>query len=139
MNLTFRLLKEIFPELNKKVINRDRIYQVFKQRRIEYYDLPMEGRGGYVTDNGRDYVFLRNSLRGLLHHETLAYEGVHAFFHYPAEFLRRKHDLEAETLSLVMLIPKTDLPRLNKIKHQLDEESFELIERRNKANSIWRL
>lgn len=139
MKLTLLQLKKMLPEINRRVITPARILQIFRQQNIEFCEIPMEGLGGCVSDTGREYVFLRNSLPHLLYHETLSYEGVHALSHHPAPFLRWRHDLEAEVLSLVFMMPLTDLPRLNRIKHQLDEESYELLERRNKANAVWRL
>lgn len=139
MKLTVLQLKKILPEINRRVITPSRILQIFKHRGIEFRELPMEGLGGCVTDAGREYVFLRTSLAHLLYHETLAYESVHVFSHYPASFLRRRHDLESEVLSLVFMMPLADLPRLNRIKHQLDEESYELLKRRNQAHKVWNL
>lgn len=139
MKLTFLQLKKIIPELNKKVITAARIFQVFRERQIEYNEIKMQGAGAYVTEDGKDYVFLRDSLQAYLYHETLAYEGTHALCHYPASFLAFRHNLEAEVLSLVMMMPLSDLSRLNKIKHQLDDESYELLKRRNKAYEVWNL
>lgn len=139
MKLTFLQLKKIIPELNRQVVSAARILQVFKDRDVEYHELPLQGKGCYVTASGRDYVFLRDSLTSLLFHETLTYEATHALCHYPAPFLLWRHNIEAEVLSLVMMMPLADLPRLNRIKHQLDDESFELLKRRNKANEVWKL
>ena len=139
MNLTFSQLKKIFPELNRKKITPSQVLQVFAERNIELYEVRMEGRGACVTDSGREYIFLKESLTSLLYHETLCYEGVHALCHHPASFLRWRHNLQSEVFSLVMMMPKTDLPRLNRIKHQLDDESYELLQRRNKANEMWKI
>jgi len=101
MKLTFLQLKKIIPELNKKVITAERILQIFERRRIEFYELPLDSDGCYVTKEGRDYVFLRQRMHQLLYYETLAYEGVHALCHFPASFLLWRHNLEAEVLSLI--------------------------------------
>ena len=53
--------------------------------------------------------------------------------------MQSKQNLQSEVLSLVMMMPLADLPRLNRIKHQLDDESFELLMRRNRAAEIWHL
>lgn len=139
MNLTYLQLQKIFPEINIRKITPVRILEMFDKKNISYFELPMEGRGGCLTDGGREYVFIKRSLQNLLYHETLAYESVHALCHAPAPFLRWRHNLQSEIFSLVFMMPLADLPYLNRIKHQLDEESFELLLRRNKANEIWKL
>ena len=139
MNLTYRQLKKILPELNEEVITPERIFEVFREKEIEFYELPLDGDGCYASDDGREFVFLRSAMRGLLFHKTLIYEGVHAFCHYPAKFLLWRHNIESEVLSLLAMMPLADLPRLNRIKHQLDDETFELLEKRNKANDLWKL
>lgn len=143
MNVVFRLLKtKYFPELNEEPVGVDRIIEVLDRIGTNFFRLPMEGKGAYVvdTEDKSEYVFISDAIRNLLDHETVAYEGVHAFAHIPsAKFLERKNNLEAEVISLIMMMPVTDLPRLNKIKHQLDEESYEYLERRNKAYDLWEL
>jgi len=142
MNLTFRTLKKYFPELNRRTITRERISQVLKAVGVSVFEIPMEGRGAYVIDrtDGSEYVFIRQGLRGLLGHETFAYESTHALCHDPgAKFLKWRHDLQAEVFSIVMMIPATDLPRLNRIKNQLDEESYELIKKRNHIKAVWKI
>lgn len=142
MNLTFQVLKKYFPELNRKVITRERIVQVLGKIGIPVYELPMEGRGAYVhdTEDKKDYVFIKYNLSSLIYHETLAYEGVHALCHVPAAtFLKSKHELQSEVLSLVMMMPATELPRLNRIKHQLEPESYEMVQKRNQIKSFWRI
>jgi hypothetical protein len=140
MNLTFQLLKKYFPELNKKIIKRERILEVFGAARIQFYEIPMEGRGVYVHDasDKTDYVFIRYSLQSLIYHETLAFEGVHALCHAPATFLERRQNLQCEIFSLVFMMPAPDLPRLNRIKGQLDAESYDFLMRRNKVKAVWR-
>lgn len=139
MNLTLLQLKKILPEINRKVITPARILQVLKEQSIEFFEIQMNDDGAYVTDAGREFVFLRRSLQHFLFHETLAHETVHALSHHPASFLFWRHQLEAEVFSLVFMMPLADLPRLNKIKHQLDDESYELLKKRNKANEVWHL
>lgn len=141
MIVAFQLLKKIFPELNKKVIGKERIIEVFSRRNIQYLEVPMEGLGAYfhISSDKTDYVFIKYNIQGLLYHETLAYEGVHAFCHIPAPFLLSKNNLEAEVLSLVMLMPETDLPRLNRIKHQLEPDSYEMVIKRNQIKAMWKI
>ena len=139
MTLTYLQLKKILPELNEEIITPDRIFEVFQEKKIDFHELPLEGDGCYVTEEGKDYVFLRSAMRQLLFYKTLLYESVHALVHYPAPFLLWRHNLEAEVLSLIGMMPLSDLPRLNRIKNQLDEENYDLLMRRNKANEIWSL
>lgn len=141
MNLTFQLLKRYFPELNRRVISRERIIKVLSKIGVPVFDIPMLGRGAYVRDisDGSEYVFIKYNLQTLIRHETLAYESVHALCHVKADFLEDKQNLQSEVLSLVMMMPKTDLPRLNRIKHQLDDESYELLMRRNRAAEVWKI
>lgn len=140
MNLAFLSLKRILPELNERVISPARIFEVFTERGIEFYELPFRHTNGcYITESGKEYVILKRALSQLLFHETLALEGAHALIHAPAPFLLRKQQLEAETLALVCVMPVTELPRLNRIKHQFDAESYELLMRRNKAHRIWQI
>lgn len=140
MNLTFQLLKKYFPELNRKIISRERIIKVLGAIGIPVYELPMEGRGAFIRDrsDGSEFVFIKYNLQSLIYHETLAYEGVHALCHVKADFLKSRQDLQSEVFSLVMMIPETELPRLNKIKHQLEPESYELVEKRNQIKLYWR-
>ncbi|CAN5363258.1 hypothetical protein BH10ACI1_BH10ACI1_19370 [soil metagenome] len=56
-----------------------------------------------------------------------------------AKFLVWRFEIEAETLSLTMTMPLSDLPRLNRIRYQLDDESYDLLMRRNKINKLWSL
>lgn len=140
MNLAFRLLKSYFPELNEEPIGTERIIQVLGTRAIQYYEVPMDGPGAYVVDasDGSEYVFIKNSIRGILKHETVAYECVHGLCHVPAAtFLKRRHDLEAEALSLVMMMPAPELPRLDRIKHQLEPESYDRVIRRLMVKALW--
>lgn len=141
MNLTFTLLKKYFPELNRKIISRERITQVLIKKNIGIFEIPMNGRGAYVRSlpDGAEFVFLKYNLQSLIYHETLAYEGVHALCHIKADFLEARQNLQSEVFSLVMMMPKTDLPRLNRIKHQLDDETYELLKRRNTAAERWQL
>jgi len=142
MNLTFRLLKKYFPELNKKVISRERIVRVLATIGIPVFDIPMEGRGAYIRDvsDGSEYVFIKYNLQTLIYHETLAYEGVHALAHDPAaKFLERRHNLQSEVFSLVMMMPGTELPRLNRIKHQLEPDAYERVQRRNLVKAMWQI
>ena len=142
MNLTFHILKKRhFPELNEKVITRERIIQVLSKIPVPVFDIPMIGRGAYVHDrtDGAEFVFIKYNLQTLIQHETLAFEAVHALCHVKADFLLSRQNLQSEVLSLVMMMPKTDLPRLNRIKHQLDDESYELLMRRNRAAEMWHL
>lgn len=139
MNLTFQSLKRYFPELNKKIITRERIIKVLSKINIPVFDIQMHGRGAYVIDriDGAEFVFIKYNLQSLVRFETTAYESVHALCHTKADFLESRQNLQSEIFSLVMMMPQTDLPRLNRIKHQLDAESFELLMRRNKAAEIW--
>ena len=139
MNITYYLLKKILPELNRCVITVERILNVFFQRNIEYYELPIEGEGAFVTKDGRNYVFLRSALAQLLKHETILHEGCHALIHYPAPFLMNRHQLQADAFSLIGMMPLTELKHLNRLKHQLEPESFELLKRRNDVNRRWKL
>jgi len=139
MLLAYSQLKKILPQLNESVITPEIIYKVFERRKISFYELPIEERGYYVTENGRDYVFLRHSLQQLLFHETLLYEGVHAICHFPVQYLLRRHTLEAEAFSLIGMMPLESLPRLNRIRHQLDAENYDLLLRRNKVAELWNL
>jgi hypothetical protein len=143
MNLAYSRLKEILPKLNEEVITPETIFAAFKTLDIEYHELSLKENGYYVpaseSETGKDYVFLKRGLTQFLWHETLAHESIHSFIHIPVLFLLRKHELEAEVLALICMMPITDLKRLNKIKGQLDDESYELLQRRNKANKEWRL
>lgn len=142
MHFTFELLKtKYFPELNVKVIGEDRIIEVFNKIGVLYYEVQMKGKGAYVREieDKTEYVFINRSLKTLLKHATLAYESVHALSHVPAAFLESKQNLEAEVLSLIMMIPRTDLERLNRIKHHLDDESYDYLMRRNKVAEMWKL
>lgn len=141
MKLTFVSLQRYFPELNKEVISPRRVMEVFGEHAIEFYILGMDGRGSSATDTdtGQQYVFLSDTLRGVFYNETLAYETVHAFCHYPAKFMKWRHDLEAEFLALVMMMPATDLPRLNRVKHHLEAESYDLLVKRNRGKEIWKI
>lgn len=139
MNLAFQTLKKILPELNEKVVTPERMIQVFNERDITLHELPLEDAGCFVSKDGRDYVFLRQALNQVLYHETLLHEGVHALTSHPAPFLSRKHQLEADALSLVAMMPLSELPRLNRIKNSLDEETFILLERRNEVKERWSL
>lgn len=139
--LAFSSLKKILPELNSRVITTDRIFEILHARRIEFYELPFTTTNGCyaVDETKREYVILRRAMETLLFHETLCLESVHALLHSYAPFLLRKQQLEAETFALIAMMPQTDLPRLNRIKHQLDAESYDYLMRRNKANEIWHL
>lgn len=139
MTLTYLQLKKILPELNEEIITPDRIFEIFQEKEIDFHELPLEGDGCFVTEEGKDYVFLRSAMRHLLFYKTLLYESVHALVHHPAPFLLWRHNLEAEVLSLIGMMPLSDLPRLNRIKNQLDDENYDLLMRRNKANEIWSL
>ena len=141
MNLTFQSLKRYFPELNKKIITRERIIKVLSKRNIPVFDMPMRGRGAFVRDcsDGAEFVFIKYNLQTLIQRETLAYESVHALCHVKADFLESRQNLQSEVLSLVMMMPKCDLPRLNRIKGSLDSESYELLMRRNRAAEMWQL
>lgn len=139
MNITYLLLKKVLPELNRCVITVERILQVFCQRNIEYYEIPLEGDGAFVTKDGNNYVFLRSALTQLLKHETILHEGCHALIHYPAPFLLRRHQLQADIFSLIGIMPLADLKHINRLKHQLEPESFELLKRRNEVNRRWKL
>lgn len=141
MNLIVASLQRYLPELNKQVILPTRILEVFGEQAIEHYLINMRGAGAscYDTDTGRQYVFLNCTLRGILYQETLSYEAVHALCQHPAPFMKWRHEIEAEFIALVMMMPETDLPRLNRIKDQLDEESYEYLKRRNKGREIWKI
>lgn len=142
MNLTFQLLKNHFPELNEKVIERERIVEVLGRKGIPVFDVPMAGKGAYVRDlrDGAEYVFIKNNLESLLYHETLCYEGTHALCHVPAaKFLERRQNLQAEVFSLVMMMPLKDLPRLNRLKHEFDADVYERLKRRNQVKEMWRI
>lgn len=141
MNLTYLALKKYFPELNLKAIKRERVVEVLASNNIPVFELPMTGRGAFVRDvcDGMEFVFIKYNLLSLIQHETLAYESVHALCHVKADFLKSRQELQCEVFSLVMMIPKKDLPRLNLIKHQLDDESYEILLRRNRINEVWNL
>lgn len=139
MFLTYRRLKYFLPELNEQVITPERIFEVFESLKVECAEIPLSRNGYYAVSDGANYVFLKRAMTALLLHETLAHECVHLLVHYPAAFLLSKHELEAEAFALVAMIPRTDLPRLNRIKHQLDDESYELLKRRNKVSEIWKI
>lgn len=141
MLLTFSLLKKIIPELNKKVITVERIIELLYQRRIEYHEIPLykEDDGAFITQDGQDYVFIRYALHQILKHETVLHEGCHAFMHVKAPFLQWRQQLEADVFSLVGMIPATELPHLNRIKHQLEPESYEMLMRRNRVKEMWKI
>ena len=140
MNLVFDKLKKIFPELNKQVITVSRILEAFEAHNVTVAQLPLDNNGYYVSNAGKEFVFVKYALNHYLLHETLSHEASHVFGSSPeCAFLLRRFEIEAETLSLIMMMPLSDLPRLNRIKHQLDAESFDLLKRRNKINEIWQL
>ncbi len=141
MNLAVASIKRYLPELNKKVVSTGRILEVFGYHAIEFYIAKMEGRGCCVTDTDteRQFVFLNYTVRGVLFHETLGYEATHILIHEPAPFMKWRHEIEAEFIALMMMMPLTDLPRLNRIKHQLDDESYEYFMRRLKGRELWRM
>lgn len=139
MNLIFLALKRSIPELNEQVVPPSRILEVLAEKGIPMMEIPMKELGSYVRKDKQDFVFIKAALAQLVHHETLAYEASHAITHVPADFLARRHNLEAEAMSLICMIPATDLPRLNRIKHQLDPESYELLKRRIEIKKIWNL
>lgn len=141
MNLTFQLLKKYFPELNKKVIGKERVIEVLGNLNIPVFEINMSGRGAYVRDasDGREYVFIRYNLQNLFFHETLCFEGVHALAHVPCHFLKRRHELQSEIFSLIFMMPAADLPRLNSVKHQLEAESYHFLIRRNEVRARWNL
>lgn len=137
--LTYLRLKQFLPELNIKIITPEKILNVLRLHNIEYAEIAMRGRGCYVNKDGKDYVFLKSAMTQFLHHETLSYEAAHALTHFPADFLFWRHNLEAEVLSLICMIPKTHLKRLNRIKHQLDADTYDLLMKRNLSQERWKL
>lgn len=140
MILTYLQLQKIFPEINRARILPSRIVSALVKRNIEFHTVPhLEELGTCVTLAGQEYVFLTDAISGLLYHETLAYEAIHAFSHVPAPFLRWRHNLESHVMSLVFMMPLAELRRLNKIKGHLDAESYELLKKRNEANERWKL
>lgn len=139
MHLIFSILKKTLPELNREIITPARMIYVFYHRLIEFHELDMPDAGAFVTCDGKNYVFLKMALQQLIYHETILHEGCHALVHHPAPFLMWRHQIEAEVFSLVGMMPITNLRRLNKIRHQLEPESYELLMRRNKVNERWRL
>lgn len=139
MKLAFGLLKKIIPELNVEVITVSRILSVLFIRNISIHELVMPDDGVYVTNAGKEYVFLRYSLQGLLKQEVLLHESCHALIHSPAPFLLWRQQLQADVFALIGMMPLTDLKRLNRAKHQLDSESYELLLKRNQVNQVWQL
>lgn len=140
MILVFQKLKTIFPELNRAAISPKRIFEVFEKMKVVYVELPLERNGYYISDTKKDYVFLKSAMSQMLFHEVLAHETAHAFTSTPAaRFLLWRFEIEAEALSLIMMMPLADLARLNRIKNQLDDESYDLLMRRNKIKSLWGL
>jgi hypothetical protein len=141
MLLAFDCLKKILPELNENAIPPERLINVLRERHVDVVDhLGIEENGYYyISKTGKEFVILKRAMCQLLMHETLAFEFTHASLHVPVEYLKRKHQLEAEAFSLICMMPLSDLPRLNRIKHQLDAESYDLLMKRNKVNEIWGL
>ncbi len=139
MILTFDCLKRILPELNETVISPERILAKLAALNVKVFDAAIEENGYYITTAKRDYIFLKNGMAHLIYHETLAHEFSHFGCHYPADFLRRKHQLEAEMMSLICMMPLTNLSRLNAVRHQFDNENYDLLMRRNKGFEVWSL
>lgn len=141
MKLALLRIKEFLPEINERVITPARIFEIFAERNITYCEADLQDSNGcYASAKGRDYVVLKRSLSYLLYYETLALETVHAILHdASAAFLLQKHKKEAETLSLVAMMPEPDLPRLCREAGSLDAETYYLLKKRLRVLERWQI
>lgn len=138
MKLAYESLKNILPELNEKVVTSDRLLSVCDARGVEVCERVQKPLGVYVVCGKDEYILIRSLLTRILFHEVLAHETVHACLHEPAaEFLARKQQLEAEALSLVCLMPRTELPRLARTAGSLSAEQFDQFRRRLRIIEVW--
>ena len=130
MNLAFSRIKQIIPSFNERVVSPTDLLRIFHERGIQYAELELNQNGYYVLHNGIDYVFIKERIKDLLYHQILCHEGVHALIHFPASFLLRKQQKEAEALALIAMIPITDLNYWLSIAGSLEKDEYELVERR---------
>lgn len=106
MNLTLQNLKKALPEFNLKPYTETDFWRICEQFNIEVLPRKMDNNGYYVTDRAGEFIFISQDIKNHYLWLLVAYhELVHAICHYPCKFLYNKHELQAETLSIIAICP----------------------------------
>lgn len=109
MNLTYRILRERVSSFNRRSHGESTFHRIRKRIDCDFDEKPRQKKGYYVTDESGDVIFIDSRLSGKTRLEVLYHELTHALIHYPASFLERRNQLQAEIFSLIFLIPRKEL------------------------------
>lgn len=130
MLLTFDILKNALPDLNRRRFTADDFWQITDARQCEVFELRLKKKGYYLTDGRENYIFLKCALRELAWLEAAFHEMIHLLVHYPCKFLYRRHQTEARAFALIAMFPKDDLPQIVREMSSFDEFTQYLIYKR---------
>jgi Zn-dependent peptidase ImmA (M78 family) len=120
MNLAFRKLRRVVPDLNKRSFTLTDFYRICLREKVKVHEMPLRVPGFYMTDRGKAHIYLNSSLRGVEFLLAALHELGHHFLHAPpmktvAYFYRlppnSKKELEAQAFALVALIPDSLLKK----------------------------
>lgn len=142
MNLILtRLLKSI-PHLNRRELTEVDFYKLCKKERIKLAEVPLkENIYGYYTNvKGKAYIVINRNLSKMRWLEVAFHELGHHFLHAPvpssvffdSQNLTHRQELEAQTLALLALIPKTILEELECNSDLVFDYPLHLVEERIK-------
>lgn len=142
MNLILTRLFKSIPHLNRRQLTETDFYRLCRKERVNLREMPLrESIYGYYTNaRGKAYIVINRSLPQLRWLEVAFHELGHHYLHAPvpqsvffdSQNLSHRQELEAQTLALLALIPKTTLEGIENDPDLIFDYPLHLVEERIK-------
>lgn len=117
---------------NEREQTEDDFYQICEDEKVLVFEFEMRRAGMYGVCEGVPVILLNKNLRGVKKLEVAFHELGHHFFHSPAmclytRNLTRRHQMEAQVVAVVALMPKTKLGEFLRNSDNLAEYPKKLV------------
>lgn len=142
MNLILKRLLKSIPHLNSRELTEFDFYKLCRRERIKLTELPLrENIYGYYTNiKGKAYIVINRNLPKMRWLEVAFHELGHHYLHAPvpqsvffdSQNLLPRQELEAQTLALLALIPKSTLKEIEDEPDLVFDYPLHLVEERIK-------
>lgn len=140
MNLILsRLLKSI-PHLNSRELTEDDFHKLCRKERVVLAEMPLKPHlyGYYTNMKGKAVIILNRNLPKTRWLEVAFHELGHHYLHAPvpksvffdSQNLTQRQELEAQTLALLALLPKSTLRKIEQEPDLIFDYPLHLIEER---------
>ncbi len=140
MNLILKRLLKLIPHLNRRELTEADFYKICRREKITVVEIPLKEHiyGYYTNYKGKAVIVINQNLPKLRWLEVAFHELGHHFLHAPvpksvffnSQNLTHRQELEAQTLALLALIPRSTLERIEQEPDLIFDYPLHLIEER---------